>query len=162
MLCLRSQKGGGVLKITLTEQGDIQETEVTITCRQVDEQILRLVAGLRAFDKTITGTRDEQTFLLTPGEILYIDTADRRTFLYTAEAVYETPLKLYELAEGLAQDEFFRASKSCVINFSKIKSLRPDFGGRLTATLETGEKLTISRQFVPDVKKKLYMEGASE
>ena len=150
------------MKITLTEKTDILETEVTITCRQVDEQILRLLANLRAFDKKITGLRDDQTFLLTPGEILYIDTADRRTFLYTTEAVYETPLKLYELAEGLAQDEFFRASKSCVINFSKIKSLRPDFGGRLTLTMENGEQLTVSRQFVPDVKKKLYGEVDSE
>ena len=150
------------MKIVLTEQGDILETEISITCRQVDEQILRLVAGLRAFDKKITGLRDEQTFLLSPGEILYIDTTDRRTFLYTAAAVYETPLKLYELADRLAQDEFFRASKSCVINFSRIKSLRPEFGGRLCVTMENGEQLTVSRQFVPDVKKKLYMEGESE
>ena len=150
------------MKIVLTERADIQETEITITCRQVDEQLLRLVANLRAFDKKITGLLDGQTFLLSPSEILYIDTTDRRTFLYTAETVYETPLKLYELVEGLAQDDFFRASKSCVINFSKIKSLRPDFGGRLIVTMENGEKLTVSRQFVPDVKKKLYMEGDSQ
>jgi len=147
------------VKIVLREEGEIRETEITIVCPQVDEQILRLVAGLRAFDKKITGVREDQTFLLGPHEILYIDTTDRRTFLYTAEAVYETPLKLYELADRLSQDEFFRASKSCVINFSKIKSLRPEFGGRLAVTMENGEQLTISRQFVPDVKKKLYMEG---
>ena len=150
------------MKITLTEKADIAETEITITCREVDDQILRLVAGLRAFDKKITGLRDEQTFLLSPSDILYIDTTDRRTFLYTAETVYETPLKLYELVERLAQDDFFRASKSCVVNFSKIKSLRPEFGGRLTLTMENGEKLTVSRQFVPDVKKKLYGEDISE
>jgi len=38
----------------------------------------------------------------------------------------------------------------------------PEFGGRLTVTMENGEQLTVSRQFVPDVKKKLYMEGESE
>ena len=150
------------MKITLTERADLEETEITVTCRQVDEQILRLVASLRAFDKKITGLLEDQTFLLAPGEILYIDTADRRTFLYTAGAVYETPLKLYELVERLAQDDFFRASKSCVINFNKITSLRPDFGGRLIVTMENGEKLTVSRQFVPDVKKKLYGEDISE
>jgi len=146
------------LKLTLIERTELEEPEITIACRQVDEQILRLVAALRAFDKKITGILDGQTYVLVPGDILYIDTTDRRTFLYTANAVYETPLKLYELVDRLAQDDFFRASKSSVINFNKITSLRPDFGGRLILTMENGEKLTVSRQFVPDVKKKLYME----
>ena len=146
------------MKITIEEQGNIEETKVTIVCQTVDDQILRMVASLRAFDKKITGLQDGQTFLLAPGDILYCDTADRRTFLYTAEQVYETPLKLYELLERLSQEEFFRASKSSLVNFSKIKSLRPDFGGRLTLTMENGEQLTVSRQFVPDIRKKLYME----
>jgi len=150
------------LKITLIEQAGRAEPEITITCREADEQILRLVAALRAFDKKITGVLDGQTYVLSPGDILYIDTTDRRTFLYAANAVYETPLRLYELLERLSQDDFFRASKSCIINFNKITSLRPDFGGRLILTMENGEKLTVSRQFVPDVKKKLYMEGDSK
>lgn len=119
-----------------------------------------MVAGLRTFDKKITGLIGDQTFLLSPGEILYADTVDRRTFLYCAHEVYETPLKLYELVEKFAGDEFLRASKSCVINFSKIRSLRPDFGGRMTVIMENNEKLTVSRQFVPDIKKKLYGEDS--
>ena len=146
------------MKIILEESAHIEETQITITCRQVDEQILRMIASLRAFDKKITGIKDGQTFLLTPGDILYCDTTDRRTFLYTNDQVYETPLKLYELLERLSQEEFLRASKSSIINFSKIKSLRPDFSGRLTATMENGEQLTISRQFTPDIRKKLHME----
>ena len=149
------------MKIRIEEQRHIEETQVTITCRQMDEQILRMVASLRAFDKKITGLKDGQTFLLAPSDILYCDTADRRTFLYTAQEVYETPLKLYELLERLSQEEFLRASKSSIINFSKIQSLRPDFSGRLIATMENGEQLTISRQFTPDIRKKLYMEVES-
>ena len=146
------------MKLIIEEKAHIEETQVTVTCRQVDEQILRMVASLRAFDKKITGLKEGQTFLLAPHDILYCDTADRRTFLYTKDQVYETPLKLYELLERLSQEEFVRASKSSLVNFSKIKSLRPDFGGRLNVTLENGEQLTISRQFTPDIRKKLYME----
>jgi len=156
------ERGSQTLKITINQQEHITETEVTITCRQTDEHILRMVASLQAFDKKITGLREGQTFLLAPGDILYCDIADRRSFLYTAEGVYETPLKLYELLDRLSQEDFFRATKSSVVNFSKIKSLRPDFGGRLTLTMENGEQLTVSRQFVPDVKKKLYMEDTSK
>ena len=148
------------MKIVIDERPHIEETEITISCRKVDDQVLSVITALRSFDKKITGLRDGQTFLLSPGDILYCDTADRRTFLYTADQVFETPLKLYELADRLSQEDFIRASKSCVLNFSKIKSLRPDFGGRLSVTMENGEKLTVSRQFVPDVKKKLYMEDS--
>jgi len=150
------------LKIVIQESDQIAETEIVISCQKADDQILRMVAALRAFDKKITGLLDSQTYLLTPGEILYCDAADRRTFLYTATAVYETPLKLYELESRFAQEDFFRASKSCVINFAKIQSLRPDFGGRMTVTMENGERLTVSRQFVPTIKKKLYMEEDSK
>ena len=82
------------LKIIINEKDDLAETEIVISCRKADEQILRMVAGMRAFDKKITGFLDGQTFLLSAGEILYFDTADRKTFLYTAKQVYETPLKL--------------------------------------------------------------------
>ena len=34
--------------------------------------------------------------------MLYIESVDKRTFLYTEESVYETPLRLYELEERLA------------------------------------------------------------
>lgn len=143
------------MKISIEEQAELAETEVIIRCRQADPQILKMIATLRAFDQKITGTREGRTFLLDAGDILYIDTADKKTFLYTAGEVYETPLRLYELEERLAPQDFFRASKSSVVNFNAIRALRPDFGGRMELTMTNGEKLFVSRQYVPTVKQKL-------
>lgn len=150
------------MKITIHENESIQETEVIIKCRQADEQVLRIVAGLRANDKKITGLCGGQTYLLGLQDILYIDTTDRKTFLYTAKQVYETPFRLYELEEQLAPEDFFRATKSSVINFAKIVSLRPEFGGRMLVTMENGEKLTVSRQYVPVIRQKLGIEGKKQ
>jgi len=152
-VCL--QTGGESMKIIINENHSFEETEIVINCRQTDEQILRICAGLRAFDKKITGFHDEQTFLLKPVDILYIETIDRKTFLYTANQVYETALKLYELEELLVTADFFRASKSSIINFGKIKSLRADFGGRMLATMDNGEIVTISRQYAIVIRQKL-------
>ena len=69
--------------------------------------------------------------------------------------MYETPLKLYELAERLAPYDFFRAGKSMVVNFNQIQSLRPEFGGRMQLTMSNGESVFVSRQYVPDIKRKL-------
>ena len=87
--------------------------------------------------------------------MLYIDTVDRRTFLYTSGGVYETPLKLYELSDRLASADFFRAGKSVVVNFRQIQSLRPELGGRMRLTMSNGELVFVSRQYVPEVKRRL-------
>lgn len=148
------------MKIIINEKTEIDETEVIINCRQADEQILRICAGLRVLDKKVTGLLDGQTFLLNASDIYYIETVDRKTFLYTAGQVYETPLRLYELEERLAGEDFIRASKSSILNFGRVKSLRGDWGGRLLCTLENGETVTVSRQYAVVIKQKLdIMKG---
>jgi len=150
------------MKITINENVNIKETEIIINCRQTDEQILRICAGLRILDKKVTGTHNGQTFILNASDILYVETVDRKAFIYTERQVYETPLKLYELEERLAGEEFIRATKSCVLNFSKVKSLRGDFGGRMLCVLENGETITVSRQYAIVIKQNLsIMKGES-
>ena len=143
------------MKITINENSSNVETEVIINCRQKDEQISRIEAGLRMLGKKITGSLGGRTFILNVSDIMYVETVDRKTFIYTAKQVYETPLKLYELEELLTGEDFIRITKSCVLNFSKVKSLRMDFGGRMICTLENGEKVTVSRQYAIVIKQKL-------
>ena len=143
------------MQIHIEEDGRCAETRVVIRCRQMDGQIAAMLAQLRAWDAKLTGEKDGQTYLLNARDVLYADTADKRTFLYTDAQVYETPLRLYELEDRLASQGFLRAGKSCILNFDKIRSLRPDFGGRLVATMENGEAVVITRQYAPAVKSRL-------
>lgn len=143
------------MKITINENSAKDEVEIIIKCKQADEEVLKMVASLRSFDSTITGTKEGQTFLITPETVLYIESVDKKTFIYTEKDVYETPLRLYEFEEKLYREGFFRASKSTIINLSGVKSLRPDFGGRLLLTMNNGEKMTVSRQYAGVVKTRL-------
>ena len=52
---------------------------------------------------------------------------------------------LYELEEQLAPRDFVRVSKSAIVNFDQVKSLRPDLGGRLRLTLSNGEVVVANR-----------------
>ena len=139
----------------INENQELQETEVIINCRETTPQILKVIALLRASDKKITGMREGRTYILEASKILYIDTVDKKTFFYTSKEVYETPLRLYELEEQLISSDFFRASKSTIINFNQIQSLRPDFGGRMLVQMNNGENLNVSRQYVSTIKEKL-------
>ena len=143
------------MKFIINEDCGRNETEVIINCKKADEKIMKMVALFSNDEHRISGIADGQTYLLQPKDIFYIETVERKTFIYGATKVYETQLKLYELEDRLTDEDFFRAGKSKIINFAKIKALRPDFGGRLTVTLENGEKLTVSRQYVPVIKQKL-------
>ena len=102
------------MKITIDESPDAAQIEVSVRCPRMDEQVLRMLALLRAFDQKITGVREGQTFILEARDILYADSVDKKTFLYTADGVFETPLRLYELEERLGPSDFFRASKAVV------------------------------------------------
>lgn len=143
------------MKVSVEEQKGLAETEVVIRCPAIDGPVLRLMELLRLSDARLTGTREGETYLLDGAQVLYIDTVDRSTFLYTADGVYESSLRLYELEEQLSAREFLRVSKSVIINFDQVRALRPDFGGRMRLTLSNGEVVMANRQYVPAIKAKL-------
>ena len=143
------------MKIHINENPLLSETEITINCQKTDESIVNIISLLKIFNKKITGIKEREMFILDVQKILYIDTVDKKTFFYTSKDIYETPLKLYELEEKLIESDFFRASKSTIINFKQIKSLRPEFGGKMLVTMNNDERLYVSRQYVHTIKEKL-------
>ena len=143
------------MKITINESEDIEDLEIVVTCKRVDENLLKMIAAIRAFDRKITGTRDGKLFVLDVDYIYYFESVDKKTFIYLDKDVYESSLRLYELEEKFVNTDFFRASKSTIINLSKIKVITPIFGGKLEVVLENNEKLVVSRQYVPLLKRKL-------
>ncbi len=104
------------MKITIQDLPEGEEEEIVIRCRGMDEQLLKLVYALRAGREKLTVSRQERLFRILPSAVYYFEAVDNRVFAYLEKEVYETKLKLYELEERLAGTDFFRASKSTVIN----------------------------------------------
>ena len=143
------------MKVTVEERPDLDQIEVIVRCKRMDAQTARLIELLRLSDARLTGEKDGETCILDGADVLYIDTVDRGTFLYTEDGVFETRLRLYELEEQLGPRDFVRVSKSAIVNFDQVKSLRPDLGGRLRLTLSNGEVVVANRQYVAAIKAKL-------
>ncbi len=143
------------MKVTVEERPELDQIEVIVRCKRMDAETARLIELLRLSDARLTGEKDGETCILDGAEVLYIDTVDRGTFLYTAAGVYETRLRLYELEEQLSGWDFVRVSKSVIVNFGQVRSLRPDFGGRMRLTMSNGEVVMANRQYVPAIKQKL-------
>ena len=143
------------MKITIVDRADGEEDEIIIRCRQVDEQILKLVYALRAGQEKLTVTNGTDIVQIPPKEVFYFEAVDNKVFLYLEKSVYETKLKLYELEERFVGTDFIRVSKSVILNLAKVRSLSPAFNGRFEATMKNGEKLIVSRQYVPVLKEKI-------
>lgn len=151
----RYGEGGRHMKISIKESEVIEELEIVINCNKIDEELLKIIAAIKAFDMKITGTSEGHLYPLEMDNIYYFESVDKKTFIYLHNKVYETALRLYELEKKLENTDFFRASKSTIINLSKIKMITPVFGGRLEVLLENDEKLVVSRQYVGSLKRKL-------
>ncbi len=143
------------MKITINTDENIKDTEVHITCNSLTPEIERLISLVRMMEMQLTGLKNGEIFIIDIGKVLYIDTVDKKTFIYTTKEEYESKLKLYELEEQLVKAGFFRGSKSSIINFKHIVSLKADIDRRLRVTLSNGEQLIVSRQYADQVKERL-------
>ncbi|HBA03137.1 LytTR family DNA-binding domain-containing protein [Clostridium thiosulfatireducens] len=143
------------MKIIINEVEDIEDVEIVINCKTIDENVTRIISKLKALEEKITGNKDGKIFILDTNEIFYFESVDKKTFIYMDKEVFQTHLRLYELEERLKNTDFFRASKSTIINLRKVKNIVPMFGGRIEILLDNDEKLVVSRQYVPILKNKL-------
>ena len=143
------------MKIIIEDIGPDEEETVTIRCREVDESILQLVNGLKLKKEKLTVRQGEKILQIDPGDVYYFEAVDNRVFLYSEKNVYETRMKLYELERRFVGTDFFRVSKSVILNLARVKNFYPGFNGRFEALMQNGERVGISRQYVPLLKNKL-------
>lgn len=143
------------MKITINIDETFNETEININCNQLTPDIENVIATLRMMNQQMLVTKDDTNYLLDVSSISYIEALERKTFIYTEDAVYESKLKLYEMEQKLYQSGFFRVSKSCLVHLKFIQSIKNDVDRRLRLTLKNGEQLIVSRQYADGIKKRL-------
>lgn len=145
------------MKITIQDIEPGEEEEIIVRCRDLDEALLRVIHELKTRRGKFTITDNDKIRQVDARDVYYFEAVDNKVFLCLEQDVFEIKYKLYEIEEEYANTDFFRASKSVIINLAKVKQFAPDFGGRFEAQMKNGEKLIISRQYVPGLKKRLGM-----
>ena len=143
------------MKITISTPEPGQEDEIIIRCHQLDDKLMDIIYSLKVSANKIAAFSEKGITMLLPKDVYYFESVDNKVFAYCEKQVYEVRKKLYELESDLSGTDFLRISKSVIVDLSKIRNLSPSFNGRLEALLRNGEKIIISRQYVPALKKKL-------
>jgi len=142
------------LKIVIEKPLDGEEEQIIVKCHDISPEILSVLNSLKTSGSLLNAYIGNEIHRVNPADVLYVDTVDNKTFLYSAKTMYESKQKLYELEELKLRD-FMRVSKSSIINLSKIKTLVPSISGKLEAILNNGERVVISRQYVHELKRNL-------
>mgnify|MGYP003296238658 FL=1 len=144
------------MKIRIEEQKE-EMLQVVICCKTVNKEVLRLKQHIELFENKLAARKDEETVMQNVAEVLYFESVDNRTFLYTESEVLEVKQRLYELEDVLSEKDFIRISKSQIVNVNKIPALRPELNRTIEATMCNGERLSISRKYAAAVRELLEL-----
>lgn len=139
----------------LEQKDDQKEIEVRVRYKEETKEFISLKQLLETWDSKVRCKDQNMALWIKASDIYYIESVDKRTFIYDQHKVYECEERLYQLEQNLPQNSFVRVSKSCIVNLDKLKSIRSLVNSRLEATLINEEKITITRKYIADIRRKL-------
>lgn len=146
------------MKIRTEQDLSCEDIEITIKYSQKDKRLTRIIDYLQSYDTQIKCRVDDMEQMINIADIYYIESVDKKTFVYLEKEVYHINLRLYQLKEKLQNFGFVQVSKSCLLNINVMKNIRPLLNSRMEATLNNGEKVYVSRKYLDEVKKALRNE----
>ncbi|MFB7156058.1 LytTR family DNA-binding domain-containing protein [Lysinibacillus sp. NPDC056232] len=146
---------GDNMKISLEEISQELEEEIIIRCHEVDDEIYEIINKLKTENLILLGHQNDSIHRIKLSDIYYFEAVEGKVFMYCRDNVFEVKQKLYELEELCKGKNCFRASKSTILNTTKISSVYPTISGRFEAVLDNGERTFISRRYVPVLKNML-------
>lgn len=142
------------MKVKVRQVSLYEDEEALISAVELTDDIKSAIDILENNCRVVPVISDSKTIMLKTDAIYYIESVDKRTYVYTKENCYETRYRLYEL-EDILSFYFLRVSKAMIINIRKIRSVKAELNGRMRADLLNGEQITISRAYVKELKGKL-------
>lgn len=140
------------------EQVETKEQEqALIRATKKNADIMNAIDLLENGSGGLTVTRDGNTYLCKLTQVYYIESVDKRTWVYTRDGCFESRDRLYELEEKLGM-YCVRVSKSMIINLRKVRNVSAQTGARMIAELLNGEKVIISRNYAGEIKRRLGIQ----
>lgn len=131
------------------------ENEVIVRFSEMDHETSRVIDFLKNNDKKLSGYVDGKVMILDRSSILYIESVDGKTFAYTEDLVVRLDQSLNQLEIQLEEINFFRCSKSMILNIDKVSTLKSLASNRIDATMKNGEHIMISRTYASEFRKLL-------
>ena len=143
------------MKLQIDEVSNLEETEIFIKCKKIDDKIHKISNYIRTSYITINGKLDGETYVLNLDDIFYFEAVENRVFAYVEKNVYEVNYKLQELTKILARTSFIQVARNIILNINKIEKVSTLVNGRISAVLINNERMIITRVYARAFKQKL-------
>lgn len=116
--------------------------------RDASTQILQTLQALRQRDEHIQRLPiriDEHIGFIDVDDIVWIKASGNTVQIHLADRVHEMRETMSALAARLDPRHFARVHRSAIINVRRIQAIHPWFNGYHVVTMDTGQKLRMSR-----------------
>ena len=143
------------MRLIMHQRQDIESPEVTLEYNELTESVKRVSDFVRTVDKSLLCRKDKDEYSVPVSDIYYVESVDKKTFVYCKEEVYQSANKLFEVEEMLHGAGFVRVSKSVLLNIETLKSVKNLANSKLEAILSNGEKICVSRKYLKDIREVL-------
>lgn len=140
------------MKVNYYEDIMIEENHVDVFYREKDREIIGIMNYLESHN-VILGKNKELTKIITPNDIFYLETVERRCYVYLKKEVYQIDFQLKQFQERFQNNGFIQIGKSVIVNVYKIDKVKTDSNMRMRLIMENGEVLVLNRTY-----KKGFME----
>lgn len=150
-------KGGVFLKIKI-EQISSGENEIIVKCQHIDSEVQQLLNYLKGSIEKIVVHNDNEKILISPDDVFYVESVDNKTFVYTDDAVMESQDTLFYIENKYSDMGLIRIGKSQLVNLHHIKKLKSIMNSRIEITLESDERLVVSRHYARAFKSRLEID----
>ncbi|EFE91750.1 LytTr DNA-binding domain protein [Oribacterium sp. oral taxon 078 str. F0263] len=148
------------MRLILRERQDLEHPEVIIEYRELTDGVKRVSAFVRSVDQSISCKREGEEFSIPLSDVFYIESVDKKTFVYGETEVYQTGLRLTELEKMLSHAGFVRVSKSVILNIEKLQGVKNLANSRLEAFLSNNERICVSRKYLKEIRAVLLRRNA--
>lgn len=138
-----------MVKINVYQESGLKENHLDLHYNQMDDETMAIRQYLSAFEGMIPG-KDEETEkerMITPGEILYIEVVERKTYAYLKDSVWRITYGLQQFMDEFGTVGFARNSKSMLVNIYHIKELKAQMNMRVNIVMDNGEQVILNRSY---------------
>lgn len=149
------------MKYTI-EQISHGEDELILRYQSLTQEVQQILSFMNCPQRRLMGVKGDTQVVIDMPQILYIESVDRKTFVYTVNDIFQIEFNLAQMEQILNAVNFFRCSKSMIINIDKITELKSLASNRIDATLCNGEHIIISRTYASEFRKILKGENSNE
>ncbi|WMJ90732.1 LytTR family DNA-binding domain-containing protein [Anaerocolumna sp. MB42-C2] len=142
----------------LQHKKELQEIELEIRYPEMTKKVSQMIQLIRQYDFVIEGFKGDKVYQISLDQIYYIESTDRKTFIYLDQDVYESRKTIQVIETMIDGSTMVRIGKSILLNIAMLKSVKPYPNHRIMVELSNGEHLIVSRRYIGSLKERIRRE----